>query len=76
MAELIAILPRSEAGAGSTRDQEHRSNLGVPAGVEAIAQIKTNTSGLVGPMRIGQSRKADPRNKGHVMLAGLDARVR
>jgi hypothetical protein len=77
LAELIAILdsvavPRSEAGACSTRDQEHGSYSGVPIGVEAIAQIKSNTSGLAGPTTVGQSRKADPRNKSHAMLEGLE----
>jgi hypothetical protein len=77
LAELLAILdwvaaPRSEAGAGSARDQEHRSNPGVPVGVEAVTQIKTKTFGLAGPMTIGQSRKADPRNKSHAMLDGLE----
>jgi hypothetical protein len=77
LAELIAILdsvaaPRSEAGAGSTRDQEYRSNPGLPVGVEAVTQIKTKTSSLAGPMTIGQSRKADPRNKSDTMLEGLE----
>lgn len=77
LVELIAILdlvavPRSEAGARSARDQEHRSNPGVPVGVEAIAQIKSNTSGLAGPMKVGRSRKPDPRTKSHAMLEGLE----